>query len=106
MRCCLASLYRNLHRGLWTRSMHVREQFPAGQGSVQLPGDLERLQAAEHAIQRGGKNRDVLQDGNGFLQAPARIAHAHSPMRNTGTLRPSACTPSMSVWLDPIIQSM
>ena len=51
--------------------LHVREQFPAGQRPVQLSGDLQRLQAPRRAIQRGREDRDVLEDGDGFLQAEA-----------------------------------
>src|SRR5438132_12360276 len=86
--------------------MHVRKQFPARQGQVQLSGDLQRLQAPRRPIQRGREDGDVFQDGDGFLQIEARVAHAHSPLRNTGTRRPSAWTPSMSVSAEPIIQSM
>ena len=46
----VASLYRDLHRGLRPRPLHVREQFSAGQGPVQLSGDLQRLQAHRRAI--------------------------------------------------------
>ena len=41
----VAPLYRDLHRGLRPRARHVRKQFSAGQGPVQLSGDLQRLQA-------------------------------------------------------------
>ena len=38
------------------------------------------------------------------MQGRERPDHAHSPLRNTGTLRPSTWRPSMSVWSEPIIQ--
>ena len=65
----MASLHRNLHRGVRAQPMHVREQLSAGQRPVQLSGDLQRLQAAGRAIQRGGEDRAVLRDGDGVLQA-------------------------------------
>ena len=46
----VASLYRNLHRGVWSRPLHVREQFSARQGPMQLSGDLQRLQAPQRAV--------------------------------------------------------
>jgi hypothetical protein len=35
-----------------------------------------------------------------------RSTYAHSPLRITGSLRPSAAKPSMSTSFEPIIQSM
>jgi len=35
-----------------------------------------------------------------------RDQNAHSPLRMTGSVVPSAWTPSMSTWSEPIIQSM
>ena len=69
----LASLYRDLHRGLRPQPLHVREQFPAGQGPVQLSGDLQRLQAHRRALQRVREDRVVLEDGDGFLPAEAGL---------------------------------
>ena len=43
--CRLAAIHRNLHRGVRSAPLHVREQFSAGQRPVQLPGDLQRRQA-------------------------------------------------------------
>ena len=68
----LAALYRNLHRGVRAKARDVREQFPAGQGPVQLPGDLQRLQAHRRALERGRKDGAVLADGERCL--PARTA--------------------------------
>src|SRR5215813_8111632 len=65
----LEALYRDLHRGVRRQSLHVREQLPARQGTVQLPGDLQRLQAACGELQRKREDRAVLQDGDGFLPA-------------------------------------
>ncbi len=48
----VASLYRNLHRGVRHRTLHVRKQLPAGQGPMQLSGDLQRVQAHRRALQR------------------------------------------------------
>jgi predicted TIM-barrel fold metal-dependent hydrolase len=67
----VAPLYRDLHRGVRSRPGHVREQFSAGQGSVQLSGDLQRLQAHRRALQRGREDRVVFEDGDGFLPAQA-----------------------------------
>jgi hypothetical protein len=59
-------------------------------------------------LQRHG----VMTDENAILQAlkaccvEAGSHQAHSPLRNTGTRRPSAWTPSMSTLSEPIIQSM
>ena len=43
---CLATLRRDLHRGVRPVALHVREQFPRRQGLLQLSRVLERLQAA------------------------------------------------------------
>ena len=48
--CGVASLYRNLHRGVRSQPLHVREQFSARQGPMQLSGDLQRLQAPQRAV--------------------------------------------------------
>src|SRR5476649_2303542 len=77
----MASLYRDLHRSLWPRTRHVRKQFSAGQGPVQLSGDLQRVQTPQCAIQRAGEDRVVLEDGGGFLQAEAWLSVA--PTRAT-----------------------
>ena len=47
----------------------VREQFPAGQGRVQLPGDLQRLQAHRGTSERGGEDGAVLADRDRCLPA-------------------------------------
>ena len=70
--------------------MHVRKQFSAGQRPVQLSGDLQRLQAAGRAVQRGREDRAVLEDGDGFLQAQAGLTTAGvrdrlTPTRPCGT---------------------
>jgi hypothetical protein len=43
---------------------------------------------------------------SGFMESMLCPPHAHSPLRNTGTRRPSAPMPSMSVLSEPIIQSI
>src|SRR5258708_39884624 len=73
----MASLYRDLHRGLRPGSMHVRKQFSARQRPVQLSGDLQRLQAPQCAIQRGGEDGAVFEDGDGFLPAEAWVIYRH-----------------------------
>src|ERR1700760_3217287 len=75
MRRGVEALYRDLHRGLWPRPLHVRKQFPAGQGSGQLPGDFQRLQAALGRGQRKRQDQAVLQDGEGFLSIAAAVAY-------------------------------
>src|SRR5689334_6380520 len=63
----LEAIYRDMHRGVWSRPLHVREQFPARQGPGQLSGDLQRLQAPFRQLQREREDRAVLEDGGGFL---------------------------------------
>src|SRR5215467_8469189 len=65
----LEAVYRDLHRSVWRQPLHVREQFPARQGPGQLPGDLQRLQAALGPLQREREDGAVLEDGDGFLSA-------------------------------------
>src|SRR6185437_14260438 len=77
----VASLHRDLHRGVRPRSLHVRKQFSAGQGPVQLSGDLQRVQAYRRALQRGGKDRVVLENGDRRLQAQAGLSSARKQIR-------------------------
>ena len=44
--------------------------------------------------------------GSSAIEASEAGYFAHSPLRNTGTLLPSAKMPSMSVSAEPIIQSI
>src|ERR1700759_2918238 len=81
--------------------------------------DIENLKQSEAfaggGLQSSGRNLSFpyeliekpphLRAAIGIL--PQSVAtHAHSPLRKTGTRRPSAWTPSISVWSEPIIQSM
>ena len=48
----MAPLYRDLHQRLRPAALDVREQFSSRQGDVQLPGDVERLQAHRRRLLR------------------------------------------------------
>src|ERR1700688_3252963 len=65
----LASLCRELHRGVRPRTLHVRKQLSARQGPMQLSGDLQRVQAHRRALQRDREDRAVSKDRDRFLPA-------------------------------------
>ena len=81
----MAPLHRNLHRGVRRRALHVREQLSAGQGAVQLPGDLQCVQTHHRRLQRCREDRHFLGDGGGLLPAPTGALglprHPPSPRR-------------------------
>ena len=72
-----------------------------GQCSYQVIFNAFKRIAAQYS--EAEKTALFSKDGNRFLPAKTRVAdsvassHAHSPLRKTGTRRPSACTPSMLV---------
>src|SRR5215470_2772076 len=100
------AVYRDLHRGLRRQPLHVREQFSARQGPGQLPGDLQRLQAALGPLQREREDGAVLEDRDGFLSAAIacslgslaiRSPHERSDMRVLS--RVSLRSPGLRHWL-------
>ena len=72
--------------------------FPPDKGQCSYQVIFNAFKRLAAPVQRGGEDRAVLEDGDGFLQAQAGLTtagvaestYAHSPLRNTGTRRPSA----------------
>ena len=101
----VAALHRDLHRGLRTVARDVRKQFPGRQGLVQLPGVLERLQAARQGRERRREGRPVRRDCEAVLSARrhrlivASWRHADAHARKS---RPQPSPPSASAaWASP-----
>ena len=55
----METVYRDLHHGVRSAALDVREQLPGRQGYLQLPGIVERVQAAGRRLLARRKNRPV-----------------------------------------------
>src|SRR5262249_58832864 len=85
----LEAIYRDMYRGFRSGPLHVREQFSARQGSGQLPGDLQRLQASLLRLQREREDCAVLQDRRGFLSAEVLARRRIGAQERPGPALPS-----------------
>ena len=63
------ALCRNLYRSVRRFALHVRKQFPGGQGVLQLPGVLERVQTAGEERKPIGKDGPFLRNSRAVLPA-------------------------------------
>jgi creatinine amidohydrolase len=76
----LAAVFRNLHRRLRGRTLHVREQFSGRQGLVFVRRGLERVQAADPRRKPRGKDGALQRPRDELLPARRRLVTAlHSP---------------------------
>ena len=75
------------------RPRHVREQFSAGQGPVQLSGDLQRRSSASRRNTAKREDRAVLEDGADFY----RLSRQCGDLDSGGTIVKQRRRPFLSI---------
>src|SRR5438309_2300000 len=75
-------LVRAYDRGVRPEPLHVREQFPAGQGLVLVHRALESLQEADDIIFEDGARRDVPRHRDARVQARTHVVLSTGPQRH------------------------
>ena len=73
------TLCRDLHRSVRRGALHVREQFPGGQGVVRLRAVLERVQDAGARRERDGEDGPVQRHRGAVLPAEYLIFRRARP---------------------------